>query len=220
MTTQAVIEQITDMHYDSPVEDWPYILMTNPFPHEYQRVFGAIVATSLTMIFPYFIAHDITMLAASILLSAEDKAFVKDEYFPALDKSIQSLHIPINERFKLAGMFGGFILKIGFAFLYQEQYVQLPGFKSQFAIWLGGSNIATINHIADAMSGFTQTDEDVNNSVNVYPGSKWCNVHSSHSTWHEASANGLLDLIFIANHINYMTKQYNHHYSWQNYWGL
>lgn len=214
MSTQAVIEEITDMHYLNPVEDWPYILMTNPFPHEYYRVFGAIISTSMAMMFPFFIARTLVMLLASVLLPTEDKDFLKNEYLPILGESIKDLHIPFSERAKVGGMFAGFIVKIVFAFLYQEQFVKLPGFKTDFMIALGGENIATITGIANMLTGFPQTDLDVNTSHNVYPGSKWCNVHSSHSIWHEASANGLLDLVFITNHINTITKKYNHRHTW------
>jgi hypothetical protein len=47
-------------------------------------------------------------------------------------------------------------------------------------------------------SGYPITDEDFQNAVNVYPGEGKCRVEQPHSKWHEASANGLLDLLLLA----------------------
>jgi hypothetical protein len=43
---------------------------------------------------------------------------------------------------------------------------------------------------------------NVVNSKNVYPGDDQCRGYSPHSLWHEESANGLLEIVFLADFMN------------------
>ena len=36
----------------------------------------------------------------------------------------------------------------------------------------------------------------------VYPGDTYCRAHQAHAIWHEQSANALLDVVLLADHIN------------------
>ena len=47
------------------------------------------------------------------------------------------------------------------------------------------------------ISQFPQTDENVVKSKNVYPGDDQCRGFSPHALWHEESANGLLEIVFL-----------------------
>jgi len=47
------------------------------------------------------------------------------------------------------------------------------------------------------ISQIPQTDENVVKSHNVYPGDDQCRGHSPHALWHEESANGLLEIVFL-----------------------
>ena len=40
----------------------------------------------------------------------------------------------------------------------------------------------------------------------VYPGDTWCQPQQAHAKWHAQSAVGLLDLIYLADEINRLTK--------------
>ena len=73
----------------------------------------------------------------------------------------------------------------------------------------GGKHISSINSWADWFTGFEQTDAKVNESVDVYPGQSYCKEKEPHSIWHEVVANGFLDLMYLCDHTNYLTKKYN-----------
>lgn len=52
------------------------------------------------------------------------------------------------------------------------------------------------------ISQIPQTDENVVKSKNVYPGDEQCRGYSPHSLWHEESANGLLEIVFLGDFMN------------------
>jgi hypothetical protein len=58
------------------------------------------------------------------------------------------------------------------------------------------------NRWSSDLSGIPQTDEAVITSVDLYPGVAFCRSYSPHSLWHEESANGLLELVFMADSVN------------------
>ena len=63
------------------------------------------------------------------------------------------------------------------------------------------------NSASTKLSGFAQTDEDVVKAGNVYPGASLCRGTSPHALWHEESANGLLEIVFLADYINHLLKE-------------
>ena len=52
------------------------------------------------------------------------------------------------------------------------------------------------------ISQIPQTDENVVKSKNVYPGDDQCRGYSPHALWHEESANGLLEIVFLGDFMN------------------
>jgi hypothetical protein len=42
----------------------------------------------------------------------------------------------------------------------------------------------------------------VTNAHNLYPGDAHCRTHSPHALWHEESANGLLEIVFLADYVH------------------
>jgi hypothetical protein len=44
---------------------------------------------------------------------------------------------------------------------------------------------------------------------NLYPGDAHCRTHSPHALWHEESANGLLEIVFVADYIHSIISKKN-----------
>ena len=105
----------------------------------------------------------------------------------------------------------GVLVKLGYAFAYQEQFVKIPGFQTQPVINVGGYAVSIVNGFADSLTGFKQTDYNVNESTNLYPGQSFCKHDQGHSIWHEVSANGLLDLVYLCDHMNMLVMKYFDH---------
>jgi hypothetical protein len=69
--------------------------------------------------------------------------------------------------------------------------------------FIGGTSIPYMNAVADWFTRFPQTDSDVNKStIYVYPGQGFCKINEAHAVWHEVSANGLLDLVYVCDLVN------------------
>lgn len=64
----------------------------------------------------------------------------------------------------------GMLMKIGYAFLWQEYFIPLKFLYGDEILSLGADFMVTWNKWAVDVSEFPQTDDDVTNSVNLYPG--------------------------------------------------
>lgn len=102
----------------------------------------------------------------------------------------------------------GTVIKIGYAFVFQQQFGYIPGTETKPALYIGGHSIPVVNFIADILTGFEQTDHDVNNSKNLYPGQKHCKYDQGHSIWHEQSANGIVDIMYLCDFVNSLVVKY------------
>lgn len=108
----------------------------------------------------------------------------------------------------------GFGIKILYAFLFQERDLLPPSihkiFMNPMLIHIGAELIPGLYVVADWLTGFEQTDSNVNNSVHVYPGQHVCKNEQGHSLWHEVSANGLMDLVYICDFTAGLFKLHNY----------
>ena len=108
-------------------------------------------------------------------------AFLYKEYLPEVRKAYKNIDVPFSDKMEIVSMGLGFGVKILYAFLYQEQAL-LPKsihaiFDQSYMIWIGGFFAPEVNELADWLTGFKQTDDDVNNSVHLYPGQHHCKYH-------------------------------------------
>lgn len=165
------------------------------------------------LIFPNFITKPIIETIAPIFSpQASATKWITEEYLPEILKATEHNDIPYTERIYILTGLAGFLIKIGYAFAFQEQFLKIPGFQDPITIWLGGHFVPAVFGIADNISKFPQTDAAVNESKNVYPGQTHCKYDQGHSIWHEASANGLLDLVFLCDYVNSLVVKYNKKY--------
>jgi len=94
------------------------------------------------------------------------------------------------------------MMKIVWSFIFQEHVLPLPKLYNVVGLSVASYLMPGFNAMASSVSGFPQTDEAVVSGVNVFPGDKQCRSYSPHAIWHEESANGFLELIFVADYIN------------------
>ena len=62
------------------------------------------------------------------------------------------------------------IMKIAYAFLWQENFIKLTPLYNPIANGFGAMLMPYLNELSAKISGVPQTDEAVNKAVNVYPG--------------------------------------------------
>lgn len=109
----------------------------------------------------------------------------------------------------VAYKFIGMIMKIIYAFLWQEFFIPLTWLYNDVGVGLGAKFMPDWNDLANRISGTPQTDDNVTTATNVYPGDSQCRGSSAHALWHEESANGLLEIVFLADFVNSILKTGN-----------
>jgi hypothetical protein len=85
--------------------------------------------------------------------------------------------------------------------------VPLPFLYTPVPLHIGAWAAQPINKFASELSGFPQTDQSVIDGVDLYPGQAQCRVSSSHALWHEESANGFLEITFMADILHKYTQK-------------
>jgi len=114
-----VMEGIMASITNDPVPDWVNVLEHADYPRDYQGTFGAIVTTLVALGLPAFIAHPLNTFLVNSLLSGDAKDFSLNSYLPALEPlvaGVKGVHaLDVLSR----GV--GVIIKLVFAFLYQEK---------------------------------------------------------------------------------------------------
>lgn len=98
-------------------------------------------------------------------------------------------------------------MKILYAFIWQEFFIKATFLYNPVGLRLGAGFLPLWNEVADRIGGFHNPDSNVRLSKDVYPGDSYCRTWSPHSLWHEQSANGLLELIYFGDYVNYVIKQ-------------
>lgn len=182
--------------------EWALTLNNMDIPLDYYLTFAAIIGTVAVTIFPYFIAHEIMSLLTYNLTSQENADFICKKYLPELRDSISHLSIPNEEKKSVFNKIMGVVIKMMLAFVYQEHVLPVPELYNVVGLHVGAIMMPYINQVADKLTGFSQTDQAVLDSVNVYPGDTKCRAYTPHSIWHEESGNGFLELVFTADYIN------------------
>ncbi len=71
----------------------------------------------------------------------------------------------------------------------------------------GGDAIATVNAFANAIGDFAHYEQNFQDGVAIYPGDERCNrsPDTPHSKWHQQSAVGLMDLVYVADQVHSLT---------------
>lgn len=124
MNSSQVVANITNTIATQPVPEWGRVMDQGDFPHDYFTNFGAIVANFVCFMFPSHIASYLLKFLANVLLPAEtpvaEKKWLTDEYLPVIVSATKGNNIPFKERVDLFVMLLGVLVKLGFAFSYQE----------------------------------------------------------------------------------------------------
>ena len=187
------------MFTNEPVSEWAEILDKADLPHDYFVTFAALIATCFSLVMPWFLTQWSIDKLAYLLIPAEDADFVVHQYLPELKDAVKDVTVSSEDRETLIYMFVGMLMKIGYAFLWQEFFIPLPELYHAIPNRVGAAFMPYWNDMSAKISGIPQTDEAVNQAKRgVYPGDTQCRGTSPHALWHEESANGLLEIAFTA----------------------
>jgi len=182
------------------LNDWHGALNALDRP-QYFFTFGAIIIQALTLIAPDAINDKlIPPLMSAFGLSAEVQEFLTDIFIPTVRGATKDLHLTLGEKAALVPKFLGTLVKLLYAFIWQEQTFVYKGMYDATWNLFGKILIPTVNSLANKLTGFDHPDASIQAGDDIYPGQAYCGVKSTapHAKWHEMSANGLMDLAYLA----------------------
>jgi len=64
----------------------------------------------------------------------KERIWLLDNYVPELIKVMGDKALPVSERISLSLMFAGVVMKLFYAFIYQEEHIPVPGFLTLLII--------------------------------------------------------------------------------------
>jgi len=201
-TTQGLI----NMFSESPVDQWTDLILALDMP-DYFTTFSGLVCTFLTLRLDSLSADlAIVTLMDLFKLPEEQREFILYHYLPELREAAGEIILSEETKLELQGNIESTLIKLIYAFLWQEYVItESPIFLNPIANVIGNTLIKYVNDYANSLSTFPVYDEALKTGEGVYPGSDRCNPVQPHSKWHVESANGLMDLMYLADYIYQIT---------------
>jgi hypothetical protein len=188
---------------EEDVDDWLAALNKLDRP-QYFFTFSAIIVNSLTLMLPDWIVDKVVPLAMSAFgLEPDVRAFIEDKYLPTIREATADVHLTLSEKAALLPKFAGTIMKLLWAFVWQEEIFPYKFLYNTEWNLLGALLIPAVNRLGNRLTGFLHPDDSIQQGESVYPGQSSCKLkHTApHAKWHEASANGLMDLGYLSDHV-------------------
>jgi len=167
----------------------------------YYMTFAAIVINCLSLIAPDAINDKLIPLAMSVFgISHLDQKFLMQTYLPALRGALAGVPMTFEERAALVPKMLGTLMKLLYAFIWQEHLVRYGALYNPVWNLCGALLIPSVNSLCNKLTGFGHADFTIQHSTDVYPAHSYCKIKATapHAKWHEQSANGLMDLAYLA----------------------
>lgn len=157
------------------------------FQNNYEITFGCIVIYILRVTLPPPLVDQLIPFLISLFgLNEEDTYFLESIFDPKLDAALQELGVDptLEDKTILLRRGIGTLIKMLYAFLWQEEFFPGPWIASPEANAAGGDLLPVINKFCDTLTGYPHL-ETFDTSDDVYPGDSLCRYVVAHAKWHE-----------------------------------
>ena len=157
-------------------------------------------------------------------MDEETREFIFEIYLPVLDENIGHIQLSLLENAELSENTLGTVIKLLYAFVWQESIVDLGG-KNQKLIWpfnifvFSGLNLTPeaneagaaftpkLNAFANNLTRWDLTVEELQLGGG-YPGSVGCNNVIPHAKWHAQTSAALSDMMRLMDFVLKLEKQH------------
>ena len=117
-------------------------------------------------------------------LPQEVRDFFLAHFIPEIIPLVKNVPVTFIDSFEILTRMSGMLIKILWAFLWQEQFLTPPWALKMFPLHIGATITPWVMKIGSEIDGIPQTSDYMIKGEHVYPGWKKCNVASPHALWH------------------------------------
>ena len=207
MSGEEMVTYWLDMFNTIPVSDWREamnMLDVPPLQTTFAGIFGNIILlvsdlnTTVTVT---------TQLMDMFGLTPQEKEFFLSSYLPALSSAMESVTLSVIEKAELLENTAGTVVKLLYAFLWQEAVFDLGGANlTPEANAFGAALLPHVNNLGNNLTSWSLHVSDIQGGGG-YPGSWWCNDIIPHAKWHVETAAALADVARLGDMVHRILMQ-------------
>ena len=121
----------------------------------------------------------------------------------------QHINLTSEEFLQLEGNLFSTVIKLFYAFLWQEQALtQDDTFLQPSVNALGTFLLPLVNAVGNNLNGYSYSDAMMQSGLNMYPGENWCNPVIPHAKWHVETSIALTDFTFLSDDLYRIFRKY------------
>jgi len=198
--------QLAELLRSQPVDTWKEGIAELDTP-DYMVTFSGIICTLLTLqLSDEQVDAVVPTLMDAFNLPDDIRSFMFDQYLPEIRLATADINLGLLEKGQFQLNTVGTLVKLIYAFLWQEYALtDADIFLDPEVNQLGYTFMVSVNKFADFLTDFPMLDADLQKGSGIYPGEEWCNPQEPHAKWHVESANGLMDLMMLADNVFKLT---------------
>jgi len=155
-------KELAKIYLDLPVEEWSDAMLALDIPNFY-IINAATVFTAMTLTLEEDTVDTVIQLLASIFeYDNDDASFLRDDFLPAIRADMADIILTEQERSEILGDFAATMIKVAYAFVWQEQGNFNGGPLTGPVInALGAEFMSSINAFANQFISFPVYDQDL-----------------------------------------------------------
>jgi len=208
LSAAEIVEYWLDMLNTKDVTEWSGHFHQIDIPNLMETFSGIF-----THIFMLEFGYNTTVTIAVPLMDLfgvpnEMREFIFDSYLPLLDQHIGHINLSLLEKAQLSENTIGTLIKLLYAFFWQESIIDLGGLNTTPEINAAGADFTPqLNAFANNFTQWELTVEDVQLGGG-YPGSAGCNDVIPHAKWHAQTAAALADMTRLMDFVLALEKKH------------
>ena len=143
-------------------------------------------------------------------MSPEITEFCLGQFIPEVRIATNHINLTSEEFLQLEANVFSTVIKLFYAFLWQEQVLtQDDTFLQPTTNALGTIFLPVINAAGNRLNDYSYSDELMQSGLHMYPGENWCNPVIPHAKWHVETSIALTDFTFLSDDLYRIFRKYS-----------
>ena len=135
--------------------------------------------------------------------------FCMGEFIPEVRMATKHITLTSEEFLQLERNLFGTVIKLFYAFLWQEKALtQDDTFLQPSVNALGTFLLPLVNAVGNNLNDYTYSDDMMQSGLKMYPGENWCNPVIPHAKWHVETSIALTDFTFLSDDLYHIFRKY------------